>query len=79
MPTFADLVAPASFQGFVNDDLHPPTCGDKAADQDLQQTPTHFQRRPASAVEHLMKQAELLVELMPRLAQGRRYGPPAPC
>jgi len=79
MPTFADLAAPASFQGFVNDDLHAPTGSDKAADHDLQQASAHFQRRPASAVEHLMKEAELPVHLMAHLSQGRRHGPTAPC
>src|SRR5713101_2948357 len=65
MSPFADLAAPASFWRFVSDDLHAATCSEKAADHDLQQVSTDLQRRPASAVEHLLKPAKLLVQLMP--------------
>ena len=74
MATLSDLGSPAPFEGFVNDDLDASTFGDKGSDEDEQQAMAEGKRHPASAVEDVMKAAEVRVMGMTSEAQGSGDG-----
>jgi hypothetical protein len=65
-----NLAAPAAFQGLIDHDVQRPAGLAKGRDDELEQLLTRLQRRPASPIQHLVKDAKIRVLLMASLPQG---------
>jgi len=71
MPAFADLAAEASFQRFIDDQIHAGSGWHKGLDDQQEQLATHSQRRPAGSVEDLMEATPVARHLVASGTQGR--------
>ena len=74
MAALGDLGSPATFEGFVNNNLDRGTWGHKGRDEQEEQATAEGKRHPVSAVEDVMKAAEVRVMGMTSEAQGSGDG-----
>jgi hypothetical protein len=71
MASLADLAAPASFQRFIDHQIHAGSGWHKGRDNEKQELAAHRYWRPAGSVEHLMEVAPVTRHAVIGVAQGR--------
>ncbi len=73
MPTDCDAPPPAPLQCFIDDERERTASGNKGAhQQQVQQSPTEFQRRLLRTVQDLVVSAEVALFTQAHVARARR-------